>query len=371
MASKMQFFLATQTPEQLAALATAIAEIQANQRAATATTAATAKPKMIKSSSSSRVKGSKAGIPLANITRAAKRPLNSFMAFRAYYKDALKPLQQKDISPLLHQLWVDERFKAKWAIVAKAYSVIRDSIGKVNVPLDKFFAIAIDHVGIINVDQYLLCMGYAKPTANAKVLTRLFHPTVSDFPNYIRTTNVSVDDLVDYCKKTGHFGEVQTGQLQVNPEETLAMAVQQNASNTPVVSTVEELNPLTVIGSDNVVHNESSIQPSAGFSYPPPAVNSAVPLFVNNQGNIEESNVFESNQNISANEIALQTSGDSYPFTAQFDPADAQMGIGLDFDPMMDAGEFDASFIGQVEVPDPLYPDFDEMFRQLVDYSDA
>lgn len=87
-------------------------------------------------------------------------------------------------------------------------------------------------------------------------------------------------------------------------------------------------------------------RPSASFSYSPPATKSAL-LFINNPGNVEETGFFESNENIESNEIALQTSGDSYPFAAQFNPEDAEMGIGLDFNPMMDGEEFDASFISQ------------------------
>ncbi|KAI9884389.1 MAG: hypothetical protein M1823_003821 [Watsoniomyces obsoletus] len=57
------------------------------------------------------------------IVKRFKRPLNSFIAYRSYYSSMFSALQQKEISGLLNRLWQAGPFKAKWTILAKAYSV--------------------------------------------------------------------------------------------------------------------------------------------------------------------------------------------------------------------------------------------------------
>lgn len=61
----------------------------------------------------------------------AKRSLNSFMAFRKYYIPIFPWLQQKEMSGFITILWREDPFHAKWTIVARAYSIIRDRVGKV------------------------------------------------------------------------------------------------------------------------------------------------------------------------------------------------------------------------------------------------
>ena len=56
----------------------------------------------------------------------AKRPVNSWMAFRSYYNRLFPGYQQKDISVFTHRMWSEDPYKTKWALIAKAYSIIRD-----------------------------------------------------------------------------------------------------------------------------------------------------------------------------------------------------------------------------------------------------
>ena len=58
------------------------------------------------------------------------------------------------------KVWQQEPFKGKWAIIAKAYSVLRDSLGKENAPLDKFFEISCELMSIIKPAQYFDTMGW-------------------------------------------------------------------------------------------------------------------------------------------------------------------------------------------------------------------
>lgn len=75
---------------------------------------------------------------------AAKRPLNSFIAFRSYYTVIFGQFQQKEISGFLTMLWQGDYFQAKWTIIARAYSEIRDQVGKVQ-PETPLQPICTDH----------------------------------------------------------------------------------------------------------------------------------------------------------------------------------------------------------------------------------
>lgn len=89
----------------------------------------------------------KSSEPRPPIASAAKRPLNSWMAFRAYYSPLFTSLQQKDISGALTEMWAADPFHAKWTIVAKAYSVIRDQVGKVSTLLTNLDEVLTQRLG--------------------------------------------------------------------------------------------------------------------------------------------------------------------------------------------------------------------------------
>jgi hypothetical protein len=145
---EMSAFVSSQSPEQLDALHNLILDIQANQ-AKNPNTQYVQSPmrKKSKGAAASRAKAAKPGVQPAGIVLAAKRPLNSWIAFRAYYSPIFTTFQQKDISGFLKRMWNADPFKAKWTIVAKAYSIIRDKVGKAQAPLDVFLQIVCPHIG--------------------------------------------------------------------------------------------------------------------------------------------------------------------------------------------------------------------------------
>ncbi|EGE78810.2 hypothetical protein RJZ56_002893 [Blastomyces dermatitidis] len=130
------------------------------------------------------------------------RPLNSFIAFRTF-----PDLSQKIKSGLLRLLWTSDPFKAKWAILAKAYSIIRDShAGQVN--LESFLALNGPLIGIVGPSDYLRVMGLQLAVSMDKqfsVIKNNHHvgPTQGDL-----TTNLSVDDIVTHCYQTGYVAGV-------------------------------------------------------------------------------------------------------------------------------------------------------------------
>ncbi|KAF2841217.1 hypothetical protein M501DRAFT_929910 [Patellaria atrata CBS 101060] len=50
--------------------------------------------------------------------------------------------------------------KNKWAIIAKAYSEIRDSVGRVNIDLKEFLNIMCPDLGLVPADAYLEVFGW-------------------------------------------------------------------------------------------------------------------------------------------------------------------------------------------------------------------
>lgn len=107
-------------------------------------------------------------------------------------------LQQKDISGFLTFLWQTDPFKAKWSILAKAYSVIRDHEGKEKAPLDGFLLINANFIGIIDPGSYLVMLGWqiAADGDGQIVLRREFEVNVNSLDVHLLTTNASVNDVV-------------------------------------------------------------------------------------------------------------------------------------------------------------------------------
>ncbi|KAF2146221.1 uncharacterized protein K452DRAFT_194139, partial [Aplosporella prunicola CBS 121167] len=125
-----------------------------------------------------------------------KRPLNGWMAFRAYYSPLFTSLQQKQISGFVSTMWQNDPFQAKWAITAKAYSKLRDAFGKDHAPLDRYFKIACPEIGIISPGQYMEMLGWEVSLSDGeRKISRRFTPDISSFPEELRTTSLSADEL--------------------------------------------------------------------------------------------------------------------------------------------------------------------------------
>jgi Mating-type protein MAT alpha 1 HMG-box len=133
---------------------------------------------------------------------AAKRPLNSWMAFRAFYSPVFAGNQQKEISDVISTLWKHDFCKAKWTIIARAYSTIRDDVGKDKAPLDQFLNQVCPVVGIIPAAFYLPIMGWEMADSGL-VRTRVV--TQAHFTPGFASTNLSPEALVNHCIATGYY----------------------------------------------------------------------------------------------------------------------------------------------------------------------
>lgn len=150
-----------------------------------------------------------------------------------YYATAFPKYQQKNISGFLTMIWQSDPFKAKWSILAKAYSVIRDHQGKDNAPLDQFLAITGPLIGIIKPEHYLQTMGWEiamKPDGQT-----IMNRYGVDLAKHLFTTNLSVNDIIRHCHHQEFFVGSLTEVLSSENEAVMTMATSvQRAPAAPV-----------------------------------------------------------------------------------------------------------------------------------------
>nr|APB08859.1 mating type protein [Neofusicoccum arbuti]APB08860.1 mating type protein [Neofusicoccum arbuti] len=143
--------------------------------------------------------------PIPQQKNKKKRTLNCFVAFRCYVSPIFDKYQQKDRSGFVRTLWEVEVTKAKWTILAKAYSNIRDEVGTENAPMDKFLSIACPHIGIVARDIYLHTFGWELVSdGSGSRLVRRSVPDPTSFPQGFLTTNVSAEDMIGFVRASGY-----------------------------------------------------------------------------------------------------------------------------------------------------------------------
>jgi len=119
-----------------------------------------------------------------------------------FYSVIFPDLTQKARSGILKFLWQNDPFKAKWAILAKAYSIIRDNhVGEVS--LDSFLNLNGNFIGILEPNRYLAAMGWELIVDDQHQYTMVrVNPT---YPTETEAaTNYSVNDIVNRCYETGY-----------------------------------------------------------------------------------------------------------------------------------------------------------------------
>nr|AZB52181.1 MAT1-1-1 [Aspergillus heterothallicus] len=178
-----------------------------------------------------------------------RRPLNWFIAFRSYYSVIFPDLTQKAKSGILRFLWQADPFKAKWAILAKAYSIIRDKHDD-EVSLESFLTLNAPLIGILDPDRYLNVIGWqlAPDDQQQYTMARVKTPASLEAES---STNYSVDDLVKHCYATGYvtIGKGKSKAIKHHNAPTMAFAVQpalvihkddslQVSGNNTIVSTI-------------------------------------------------------------------------------------------------------------------------------------
>jgi hypothetical protein len=152
--------------------------------------------------------------------------------------------QKKDASIRLAAMWRQDPFKAKWNVVARAYSAIHDQVGEPNAPLDRFLAIVCPKIGIITANGYLEIMGWATKidAEGGNIFRGRFSPDIASFVDYIKHISMMEKDLIHYCGQMSYIDSSVVATLvgpQYNPgaSDTAAAASRQTSLATAPVAT--------------------------------------------------------------------------------------------------------------------------------------
>lgn len=119
-------------------------------------------------------------------------------------------------------MWQADPFKAKWSILAKAYSLIRDNQGKVDSPLDQFLAINGPVIGIIEPEHYLQAMSWEIVVdGHGQHVMRKMENSIDE---HLFINNVSVNDIILNSSDQGYFTGNLSEVLLAENEATMTMA---------------------------------------------------------------------------------------------------------------------------------------------------
>ena len=104
-------------------------------------------------------------------------------------------------------MWSKDPFKAKWTIIACAYSAIRNSVGKLRAPLDRFLSLVCPEIGIIDTAQYLekMCWVIERDLDGVISLTQTSVPDIASFEDHIKHTIMTERDVVHFCARKGYI----------------------------------------------------------------------------------------------------------------------------------------------------------------------
>nr|ADE44133.1 MAT1 [Alternaria solani]ADE44134.1 MAT1 [Alternaria solani] len=138
----------------------------------------------------------------------AKKALNAFVGFRGYYISIphFKSWPMKKLSNLIGLLWETDPNKSLWSLMTKAWSAIRDQIGKDKAPLDQFFSIICPHLNVPTPESYLVVLGWSVS------LNEEGDPTISHDGSSrsacvgagLSDIALSVEDIIAYVQSMGY-----------------------------------------------------------------------------------------------------------------------------------------------------------------------
>jgi hypothetical protein len=111
----------------------------------------------------------------------------------------------KEASGLIGMLWAQNFERALWALIANAWSDMRDRYGKDQVPLKKFLDIACPLLNVTSPSDYFNKFGW-KMVLNEEgkaELARTSFPVLEDFGPNAFTTTFSANDIISHCHQVG------------------------------------------------------------------------------------------------------------------------------------------------------------------------
>lgn len=164
----------------------------------------------------------------------------------------LTDMTQKSKSGIIRNLWQLDPNKAKWSILAKAYSILRDNHGN-DVSLDTFLELTVPFIGLIQPCDYLETMGCKIITIEDQQYevqrNSLDGPDLSN-----SATNYSVADIVNYCYDRGYVEELPDFE-----ENEITSQVNFAALPNPRVHT--DHGPINLDNVDRAIESDESSRP--------------------------------------------------------------------------------------------------------------
>ncbi|QSZ30810.1 hypothetical protein DSL72_000368 [Monilinia vaccinii-corymbosi] len=132
---------------------------------------------------------------------APRRSVNSYILFRTFYMNltVLGDIPQKYKSAILSVLWGGDPFQAKWATLARAYTLMRDAGVKRTVA--EFLFVACPYIGIISISNYLSDLNWTFETNEKSTvcLRQVSLPDITLFTQHIARTNLTDLDIIIFC----------------------------------------------------------------------------------------------------------------------------------------------------------------------------
>jgi hypothetical protein len=118
----------------------------------------------------------------------------------------LKKWPMKKLSSIIGDLWEGDVYKAYWSLMAKAWSVIRDQIGKDQAPLDQFLIIICGHLSVPGPESYLMICGWTL-SLNEEGDPMVSRDGSSEFAcmsTGVMDIALSVEDIIAYVQSMGY-----------------------------------------------------------------------------------------------------------------------------------------------------------------------
>lgn len=223
---------------------------------------------------------------------------------------------------MLRFLWKSDPFKAKWAVLAKAYSIVRDDNPGKGVTLESFLALNSQFIGIVAPADYLNAMGLQLIDDGEGNYSLAGGSPASNLNAAHATTNHSVDDIVSRCYDTGYVtGAAPVNSISHQGAFVAQPNIQVNANNPSTTGTTSNAVASTNIGNNhnqplnaggaNVTHPSNGVATNATASIP--GNTAFAPHPAANNGNIGGPNagVGAGNAGVSVHTNVAGTAGNS------------------------------------------------------------
>lgn len=143
----------------------------------------------------------------------------------------------KQLSQPLGTLWEKEPNKPLWSMMAKAWSTIRDRVGKNQAPLDKFFSIICPYLEVPSPETYLERYGWTV-IVNQEGGPKLARDDVSESASIsaeVAGRTLSVEDIISYCQSMGYAQGTTFATNTTSPTFLTHCPMSQGSANIPAV----------------------------------------------------------------------------------------------------------------------------------------